>query len=390
MIQEFFFQVDNRMHYGAGWCRKKLPDFLKERGYRAVAVLVDEGVRAHNPYFKEVMDLLASTELTVEMMPLRGSEEPDYDYLDEITEKIRALPALDAVFGIGGGSTLDIAKTVAALRTNSGPAIKFRGFDHLLVPPVDSIIIPSTAGTGSEVTINAAFIDKKEKRKLGINGRYINATYAILDAEWTLSCPFKVAVSSGMDALTHVVEAYSTTFANPLTRAINREAFRMLYDNLPCLVDDPGNLEKRQLLQLGAYLGGLGLYNAGGGIAMSCSYPIGVHWGVPHGIGGGILLAAVVEYNVARGYYDYAELLDVVEPHPDWSREQKAKRFVEVMVELADRLSVPKDFSAWGLSKADLERLLGMMPAIQAGLDQNPLPFPAETEAVKILKKHLK
>ena len=142
------------------------------------------------------------------------------------------------------------------------------------------------------MTINAVFTDKSEGRKLGINGRYLNATYAVLDAEWTMSCPRAVAVSSGMDALVHTLESFMTGKANPLTRALNREAFRLLYTSLPCLVDEPDNMEKRQNLLLGAYLAAIGLFNSGSGIAGALSYPIGVHYKVPHGIGGGRLRLA--------------------------------------------------------------------------------------------------
>src|SRR5271165_5739041 len=142
-----------------------------------------------------------------------------------------------------------------------------------------------------------------------------------------MSCPRSVAVSSGMDALVHTLESFMTSNANELTRALNREAFRLLYENLPALVDAPDDKSRRQSLLLGAYLAAAGLFNSGSGIAGALSYPIGVHFKVPHGIGGGIFIASVVEYNVSRGWFDYAELLDLVEPHPDWTSERKAKRF---------------------------------------------------------------
>src|SRR5690348_1152688 len=278
----FFFQLDNRLQYGIGWSRG-LGDFLRQLGWRHVALLVDESVADHNPYYREVHSKIAAVAHVTEMK-LRGSEEPSYDYLDGLAADIRAMSALDVIVAIGGGSTLDSAKALACLRTNPGPSLQYRGFDKVTVPPAPTICIPSTAGTGSEVTINAVFTDTAEKRKLGINGRYLNATYAVLDAEWTMSCPTSVAVSSGMDALVHTLESFMTGNANPLTRSFNREAFRLLYTNLPCLVDDPNNKEKRQLLLLGSYLAAIGLFNSGSGIAGALSYPIGVHFKVPHGI----------------------------------------------------------------------------------------------------------
>jgi alcohol dehydrogenase len=388
MRDTFFFQLENRLHYGVGWSRG-LGDFVRKLGWRAVALLADEGVAGHNPYYAEIRPLIgAAAERMVELR-LRGSDEPSYDYLDKLATEMRALPALDGIIAIGGGSTLDIAKALACLRNNPGPAINYRGFDKVTTPPVPTVCIPTTAGTGSEATINAVFIDTAEKRKLGINGHYLNATYAVLDAEWTLSCPSAVAISSGMDALVHTLESFMTSNANLLTRAFNREAFRLLYQNLPCLVDAQHDKDKRQQLLLGSYLAAIGLFNSGSGIAGAFSYPIGVHFNVPHGIGGGIFIASVVEYNVDRGWHDFAELLDVVEPHPNWNVAQKARRFAQAIRELADRLGVPRTLEPWGITRRNVDDVAKLMLPLQAAFNQNPIPFSAETDARDLLARHV-
>ncbi|MCX7309816.1 MAG: iron-containing alcohol dehydrogenase, partial [Afipia sp.] len=384
MRDTFFFQLDNRLHYGVGWSRG-LGDFVKSLGWQHVALLVDEGVAAHSAYYNEIKPLLGAAVSELVEFRLRGNEEPSYDYLDELAGKLRQLPKLDGIVAIGGGSALDTAKALACLRTNLGPALQYRGFDNVKVPPVPSICIPSTAGTGSEVTINAVFTDTAEKRKLGINGRYLNATYAVLDAEWTMSAPSSVAISSGMDALVHTLESFMTGNANPLTRALNREAFRLLYTNLPCLVDAPNDKDKRQALLLGSYLAAAGLFNSGSGIAGALSYPIGVHFKVPHGIAGGIFIASVIDFNVARGWHDYAELLDIVEPHPDWNAERKAKRFAELMHALAERLGVPKTLERWGVTRKNLDHVVSLVVPLQGAFNQNPVPFKAETDARDML-----
>ncbi|HUC60466.1 MAG TPA: iron-containing alcohol dehydrogenase [Alphaproteobacteria bacterium] len=388
MIDQFFFQLNNRLHYGLGWSRK-LGAFLQEKGYRAPALLVDAGVAERNPYYREIAGLVAAAGFAAPEILLRATEEPSYDYLDEVAARVRALPALDVIVAIGGGSALDTAKAVAALRTNPGSGIEYRGFDKIGIAPVDTICIPTTAGTGSEVTINAVFTDKREMRKLGINGRHMHATWAVLDAEWTASCPKSVAVSSGVDALVHTLESFTTTNSNPLVRAFNREAFRLLYENLPALVEEPGNAEKRQHLLLAAYLAAAGLFNSGSGIAGALSYPIGVHFKVPHGIGGGIFAASIVAYNVERGYHDYAELLDVVEPHPGWSAERKARRFVDALQALVDRLGVPRHLDQWGICRANLKEVATLMLPLQAAFNQNPVAFSAERDVPAILAKHV-
>jgi alcohol dehydrogenase class IV len=385
MITTFSFQLDNRVQFGFGISRR-LADFVKERDWRCIALVADRGV-IPLPYFQTVSDALEAV-AEVHLVEVRSSEEPSYDYLDQLAEAVRNLCKVDALIAIGGGSAMDIGKALACLRTNPGPAISYRGFDKVTIPALPSVCIPTTAGTGSEVTINAVFTDKAEMKKLGINGRYLNATYAILDAEWTMSCPTQIAVSSGMDALVHTLESFMTTNANPLTRALNREAFKILYENLPTLVDAPQNKERRQLLLLGAYIAAAGLFNSGSGVAGAMSYPIGVHYKVPHGIGGGILIASVVAHNVEHGYYDFAELLDMVEQHPEWDKRRKAERFADIIRDLSSQLGVPRTLGQWGITRSNLDQVVELMSPLQGAFNQNPIPFAIGSDARKILLQH--
>ena len=387
MIEQFQFQIDNRLMFGVGRSRA-LDAFLSERGMRSVLLVVDQGVARASPYYQEIHTSLArAAGLAVE--ELRGSEEPDYDYLDEAAERVRRLARPDLLIAIGGGSCLDMGKALAVLLTNPGKGIDYRGFDQVRVPGIPTLLIPTTAGTGSEVTINAVFTDKREMRKLGINGRYLSATWALLDAEWTLSCPRAAAVSAGMDAMVHTLESFMCRQHNALTRVFSRAAFRLLYRDLPCLVEEPGNLERRQNLLLGAYLAGAALFNSGSGIAGAFSYPLGVHYKIPHGICGAVFVASVVEYNAARGYGDYAELLETVEPGSALPPVAQARRFAELLRALCDRMEVPRTLDRWGVGlkdAADIERAL--LP-LQAAFDQNPITFSAHSDAPELLRRHL-
>jgi alcohol dehydrogenase class IV len=375
------------LFYGIGSTDRAL-ELIDARGYKSAYLAVDRGVASHSPYFQEVVEKLRAKALQISPVELRSDEEPSYDYLSCLAEDMRARKGLDLVIGIGGGSALDVAKALAALYTNPGDPIVYRGFDKLNIPNIDSIIIPSTAGTGSEVTVNAVFTDKDEMRKLGINGRFVEASYAVLDAKWTMSCPFPAAQSAGIDAMVHAIESFMTANANPMTRAISTAAFSALYSNLPCLVDDPDNVEKRQQLLLGAYLAGAALFNAGSGVAGALSYPIGVHYKVPHGIAGGIFLASVVRFNVDHGYGDYADLLDAVEQHPGWTRKDKAARFADAIQELCDRIKIPRTLRQWGIRRADIDKLIELCGGLQPAFDQNPLPFKVDQDVRCVLERH--
>ena len=388
MKNDFFFQLNNQLLFGIGKSTEII-GLLNSNDWHKVAVVVDNGVVEHSKYYGEFKSLFNTTAITFTEIQLRSTEEPSYDYLDQIAEEIRSIPDLDVIIGIGGGSALDMTKALASLYTNPGPGINYRGFDNLTEPALPSICIPTTAGTGSEVTINAVFTDKNEMKKLGINGRYMNATYAILDAKWLESCPKPAAISAGMDALVHTLESFMTTNANPLTRAFNREAFVLLWKNLPALETRPEDMVSRQNILLGAYLAAAGLFNSGSGIAGGLSYPLGVHYHVPHGIGGGIFIASVIKFNVDRGWYDCAELLDLIEPHPDWSQEQKAKRFSEMLFELSAQLNVPRNLTQWEITTENVEEAAQHMLALQGAFDQNPVPFSADVDALEILQRHV-
>lgn len=383
---DFFLQTD--LTYGVGQSRE-IPSLLDKEDYRNVIVLVDEGVSQHNDYFDEIIELIDNHANLKLVKELRGNKEPEYAYLDSVAGEIREYSKPDLLIGIGGGSTLDICKASAVLQTNPGKAINYRGFDEVENPGIPTLLIPTTAGTGSEVTENAVFIDRDERIKYGINGDYMHATHAILDANWTLSCPYDVAMSSGMDALTHTLESFTCDGANTLTKMFSKKAFQLLFDNLPCLKNDPDNKSKRQKLLLGSYLAGAALFNSGGGIAGALSYPLGVHYGVPHGMGGALFLLDVVEYNVSNGYTGYSELTDLVETNPEMTDEQKSKRFAELMGDLYEKLDVPHSLERWGIDEDDYEDIIESIQPLQEAFDQNPVPFSAETDAPDFIKKHI-
>jgi alcohol dehydrogenase len=385
--ETFQFQLHNRLMFGAGRSRE-LGAFLTERGFTRVLLVVDEGVARASSYYGEIHALLARVaELSVE--EIRGSEEPDYDYLDEVAERVRLIPRAHVLIAIGGGSCLDMGKALAVLLTNPGKGIDYRGFDKVQAAGIPTLLIPTTAGTGSEVTINAVFTDKREMRKLGINGRHLSASWALLDAEWTLSCPRAAAVSAGMDAMVHTIESFMCHQHNQLTRVFSRAACGLLYRDLPCLLEEPNNVQRRQNLLMAAYLAGAALFNSGSGVAGAFSYPLGVKYKIPHGICGAVFLASVVEYNVEGGYADYAELLDVIEPGSALAPAVKARRFADALRKLCDRMDVPRNLDRWRVGLNDAEDIERALLPLQAAFDQNPIAFSAERDAPVLLRKHL-
>jgi alcohol dehydrogenase class IV len=334
-----------------------------------VAVVLDSALR-DNPHVQDLLKRVGAVTDDLKVVE-NAAAEPTYDYLEEFRGSFDA--HLDLMVGIGGGSTLDLTKAVSVLVTNPGPAISYRGFDLIREPGVPVVAIPTTAGTGSEVTPNAVFTDSRERRKLGINTALYVPVLALLDPYMTLSCPRSVTVSSGMDALVHAVESYVTRAATPASRMFSREAFRAIAPNLPVAAERPDDLEARSALQLGAFYAGIALMNAGGGITGALSYPLGVLFKVPHGLAGGVFLARVSRDNVERGAYSYGDLYDLLDGAPFLADPcSRALAVCDALDRLAERLELPTSLKAFGVAEADLDTLAEQTMLLSGAIRQNP------------------
>ena len=351
------FQLRTKLRAGIGVSSEAVA-YAREQGCARVGVVIDAGLSGN----EHATGLVEELRSAVDSVAVYESDavEPDYDYLDDFKSRLDA--GLDLIVAMGGGSTLDLAKAVSVLVTNEGPAISYRGFDLIRNPGIPLIAIPTTAGTGSEVTPNAVFTDRVERRKLGINTELYLPVLVLLDPLLVRSCPRGATISAGLDALVHATESYVAAGATPVTRPLSREAFRLVNENLPRVVDDPDDLDAWLSLQLGAFFAGSALFNSGAGPAGALSYPIGVLFGVPHGLAGGFFLAPVAEWNVERGSDAYADLL----PGGDAVRRIR---------ELSERLDVPRSLSAFGVGVDDVPTLVEQTFLLEGALKQNPVPI---------------
>jgi len=387
-LTEFEFNLKTKTKFGLG-IAVNLGKYLKELRFKRIGIVIDEGVYKLD-YVKEILGNIKKenfNQMIVWEYNLKA--EPDYDSLDKIKLKFldeNSRPKIDCLIGIGGGSVLDFAKGLATLVVNPGQAINYRGFPADINPSLPTIALPTTAGTGSEVTYNAVFIDWKGKKKLGINTMHNFPVLAILDPKLTLSCPKSVIVSSGVDALTHILESYVARQSNQLTRVFAREGFKLIFNNLSKVLENPQSIEIRANLQLGAYLAGISLMNSGSGPTGALSYSLGVHFKVPHGLAGAVFLPYVVEHNVMNGY-DYSELYDLIEKADKFiNKERKNQMFSEKIFELCQKLGVPSSLRDFGVNERNLNILLKEVENLDKAFAQNPIPFSVE-EGKKLLIK---
>ena len=358
--------------------RKNINKIISSTNSNLVCIIIDHALLPIN-IFKELINSISCNTIIIEC----DIQEPTYDKLEEKRERIKG-KKIDLFIGIGGGSAIDMAKGLSVLFANHKPAINYRGFEKydLPIPPI--LAIPTTAGTGSEITPNASFIDNKDKKKMGINGDAIRPKYAILDPELTLSCPKAPTISSGIDSLVHSTEAFVAKKSNQMAKIFAVNGFSIVFDNLPLLINDLNNIKLRENVMFGAFLSAISLMNSGTGPAAAMSYPLGVHFGVPHGIGGGIFLPHVVEYNINSGFIDYAELYRTNDSSD--SREQKSNSFIKKIFKIWEILEVPQDLSSFGMKESDINLFVSDTMDLKGALDQNPVHF-YENEIISTLKK---
>ena len=370
----YIFYGDIKFGIGS---RHELSNIIKKNNFDSVCIILDHALKSIS-IFENLINTIGCDKTLVYC----DIKEPTYDRLEEKRE-ILYDKSIDAFIGIGGGRALDMAKGLSVLYSNKGSAISYRGFDQFQKPILPIIAIPTTAGTGSEITPNASFIDTAEKKKLGINGEAIRPKYAILDPELTLSCPKAPTVSAGVDSLVHATEAFAAKKSNVMAKMFAKNGFKLVFNNLPKLAQNLDDIELREKVMYGAFLSAIALMNSGTGPAAAMSYPLGVHYGVPHGIGGGVFLPHVIQHNINAGYIDYIELMDKNEK----KSERKASiKFIDKVWQVWEELTVPQDLKDFGMIDKDTDRFISDTMDLKLALDQNPVPF-YENEIKSTLKK---
>jgi alcohol dehydrogenase len=370
-LGRFEFVLGTKIVFGAG-CRHEVPGLLARAGWRRVGVVIDHAI-AQSPSVTGLLDDIEGACCRPYTIVCHVSE-PTYDDLD-IARRLLG-EDVDAIVGIGGGSTMDMAKAMAVLVHNRLPAIHYRGFERMEHKVLPIVALPSTAGTGSEVTPNASFVDSQERRKLGINGEAIRPRFAYVDPELTLTCPIRPTVSAGVDSLVHATEAFVAKRTNLLARIVAREAFGRVFRALPRVVRQPEDLHWRSEAMYGSLLAGVALMNSGTGPAAAMSYPLGARYRVPHGFAGGVFLGPVAKFNVETGVLDYHDLYTAMpDARLDRPQEWQATAFVERLCALLHELDVPNSLSTYGVHPGDVDQFVTETMRLSGALEQNPVAF---------------
>jgi len=287
--------------------------------------------------------------------------------------KLAKSKGCDCVIGAGGGSAMDVAKAVAILMTNGGKAADYLGLDKIAKPGVPKIMVPTSAGTGAEVTFTAVFINEKTGSKGGMNGAPLYPEAAVLDPMLTLSLPPKVTAYTGIDALTHALEAYTSTQAHTMSEMYSLEAIKLISQNLPKAYANGTNLAARSAMLMGSLLGGKALATAGVGLVHAMAYPMGGMFGIPHGLANAILLPYVIEYNLIGNMEKFATLAATMgKKTDDMTTREAAERCVEALFELNGDVGIPGTLQDIDIPVEQLPEMAKIALTVTRPVENNP------------------
>jgi alcohol dehydrogenase class IV len=349
---------------------ERLGQEAKGIGTKKTLVVTDKGV-IDSGTGKKIKDLLEKERIGVEIFD-QVISDPDIACAQACFEMAKK-GKYDLIVGVGGGSPMDIASITSVMLTNPGTVYDYLGVNLVKNPGIPTILIPTTAGTGAEVTPNAILTDTKEKLKKAIVSPYILPRVAIVDPLLTLSMPPSVTSSSGIDALTHAIESFTSNNATILTDLFAKEAIIFISRSIRTAVANGSNLEARYDMSIGSLYAGISLANAGVTAVHALAYPLGGQFNVAHGIANGLLLPYVMEFNVLGNIPKFAQIAQFLGEKVDHmslpDQAYQAARAVKSIYrdlkipQSLTELNVPKE-AIPGMAKAamNVTRLMGNNP----------------------------
>ncbi len=313
--------------------------------------------------------------------------EPTLDEFDIALDAARTFEA-DAVIGLGGGSSMDVAKLVAALYDGKQSIEDAIGVDRLRSRALPLACIPTTAGTGSEVTPIAILADEEEDLKKGVVSRHLVPDAAYLDPQMTVTMPPAVTAATGFDALTHCIEAYANKFAHPIADVYALAGVRLIADNLERACKQADDLAAREAMLLASLYGGMCLGPVNTAAVHALAYPLGGEFHIPHGVANALLLPHVLRFNMETEPRRYAELARALGVSGDGDDAAIARRGVEAIVDLAKRCNIEPRMAAFGVSAGDIPRMAKAAMSVTRLLERNPRAL-AEADAAAIYEAAL-
>ena len=369
-MSDFLFSTVSDVLSGPG-SSAQLGDMAAGMGIRRALVVTDPGIIKFGLLDAAVANLEANN-IALNIYADVVADPPESVVLDAVGAAQEF--GCDGVIGFGGGSSMDVAKLLAVLITGEQPLADIYGVDQITGGRLPLIQVPTTAGTGSEATM-VSIITTGETTKAGVVSRTLLADKIILDAGLTTGLPPAVTAATGIDAMVHAIEAYTTkNKKNPLSDMLAREALRLMAGNIETAVKQGDNLEARSAMLLGAMLAGQAFANAPVAAVHALAYPLGGNYHIPHGLSNSLVLPHVLRFNGLEAGHQYAELAPIILPGKTLPEDPLAvtELLATYFLELAADLGLQTTLRQMNIDEADLPMLAEQAMLQQRLLINNP------------------
>lgn len=353
LTSQFDFQPRTRLVFGVN-AVERTGEIVRELGARKVLLVTDPGIAAAGHEQHALKSLAADGVTAVVFDKVR--ENPTTRCVDDCLAVAKST-GIEAIIGLGGGSSMDTAKGCNFLLTNGGRMQDYWGIGKATKPMLPLIAIPTTAGTGSECQSAAIIADEVTHQKMACLDPKAAARVAILDPALTISQPARVTACTGIDAIAHAVETAVTKKRNPFSLMFSHEAFKLLFPNFPRVIENPNDIDARGKMLLGAAFAGIAIENSMLGAAHSAANPLTAHYGIVHGQAVGIMLPHVIRFNAENetAKRSYAELASTPEiACVSEGVEQAVDALVQEVEALLDLAQIPRLLSDCGVQQKDL------------------------------------
>lgn len=380
-MNDFNFRIPQNIEFGIG-ALEKLPKILKESNSNHVFLVSDRGLEKIG-VVDRVKNIIEKAQIKcttyLDVVP-----NPTTTVVTNATDLYKESGAT-SIIALGGGSPLDVSKAVGVLSTFGGEITDYEGLNKVPGPIVPIIAIPTTAGTGSEVTASSVITDEKRNYKFSIVSYETIPKYALLDPELIMTAPQSIAAACGIDALIHAIEAYLSKQSSPFSDAMAEKAMELIGKNLRNFVKNRGDKEAACGMMIGSNFAGISFAWARLGNVHAMSHPVSAFYHVPHGIANSVLLPTVMEYNSIVDNGRYEKIYNYIKENSGIVNNFKPEMLINELKKLNDDLGIPKSLSELGVKEDSIEDMA--KDAMKSG---NILANPRETNLQNMIDLYKK
>jgi len=365
-MKEITLLQPQKIVFGTG-CTDKFADDYILLGLKRLFIVTAPVIR---PMLSDMVEKLAAAGVETAFYDnIKG--EPTITDFKTLLEEARNFKA-DSVLGVGGGSVLDVTKLTATLLDSEQQIEDLFGTGLIKRRGKWFACMPTTSGTGSEVSPNAILLDERDALKKGVVSTYLIADAAYIDPKLTWTVPARITAETGMDALTHCIEAYTNKFAHPMVDMYALQGIRLISKNIVRAVKNGNDVEAREAMSVGSMYGGLCLGPVNTAAVHALSYPLGGEFHISHGLSNAILLPSVMRFNYTANLKKYAEVAVACGVEPGKDDEETALRGVEFISNLSKECGIPTTLTEIGVPESAVDGMAKAAMNVQRLLKNNP------------------